>query len=225
MSNVVIRCTGVSKSYADGNSTVVALSEVELTGHAGEVVAVVGPSGSGKTTLLHVVGGIVHPDSGSVNVSGRELDELSTRELAEFRAQTVSFVLADRNLLSVLTAYENVMLGLSLLPLSEPEKHRRATDAFDLVGLTGREHTLPSGLSSGERQRTAIARALARRTPIVVADEPTAHLDHRAADGITTLLGGLADEVSCCIVMATHDLSVVDVAHTVVRLHDGSVAE
>lgn len=218
-------CTDVGKRYADGETTVEALCDVSLTGHLGQVIAVVGPSGSGKTTLLHLIGGSDYADSGSVFAAGIPLESLSTSERADFRASFVSQLFSDSNLLPVLTAYENVMLGLSLLRLPEPEKHHRATEALERVGLKERQHRRPSALSSGERQRTAVARALARRAPIVIADEPTAHLDHELAAEITRLLVDLSHDVPSCIVVATHDAAVADFADRVVRLRDGRLLE
>lgn len=221
MNGEVFRCSRVEKIYTDGETQIVALTDLDLGGHAGEMIAVVGPSGSGKSTLLHLVGGLDSPDAGSVRAAGYDLQELSATERTEFRAGTVSFVFSDNNLLPILTAHENVMLGLSLLPLSEPEKHARATAALAQVGLSDRAHANPGSLSSGERQCAAVARAIARRSPLVIADEPTAHLDHEAAAAITSLLSALSREVPCCVLLATHDETVASASDRVVRLLDG----
>ncbi len=221
VSSPFVVCTEVSKSYSDGDQAVVAVSELSMEAHAGQVTAVVGPSGSGKTTLLHLIGGVEHADSGSIVAAGVDLGELNSSEQTAFRAQTVSFVFADLNLLPVLSVYENISLGLTLLRLAEPEAHRRTMSALDLVGLTDRAHRLPATLSSGERQRVAVARALARESTLVIADEPTAHLDHDLALGITALLRRLVADHGSCVLMATHDRAVADEADQILRLEDG----
>ena len=220
-SSPFVACTEASKSYADGDQAVIAISELSMEAHAGQVTAVVGPSGSGKTTLLHLIGGVEHADSGSIVVAGAALGELSSSEQTAFRAQNVSFVFADLNLLPVLSVYENISLGLTLLRLAEPEAHQRTMSALDLVGLADRAHRLPATLSSGERQRVAVARALARKSTLVIADEPTAHLDHDLALGITGLLRCLAADHGACVLMATHDRAVADEADQILRLEDG----
>lgn len=217
----LVACTEVSKSYADGDQSVIAISELSMEAHAGQLTAIVGPSGSGKTTLLHMIGGVEHADSGSIVAAGADLGELSSSEQTVFRAQRVSFVFADLNLLPVLSIYENITLGLALLRLAGPEAHRRTMSALDLVGLADRAHRLPATLSSGERQRAAVAKALARESPLVIADEPTAHLDHDLALEITDLLRRLAVDHNSCILIATHDRAVADEADEVLRLKDG----
>jgi putative ABC transport system ATP-binding protein len=217
----LVVCTEVNKSYADGDSSVAAICELSMDARAGEVTAVVGPSGSGKTTLLHMIGGVEHADSGTVVAAGIALDALSRSELTSFRAQHVSFIFADLNLLPVLSVYENISLGLSLLRLAEPENHRRAMEALELVGLADRAHRLPATLSSGERQRVAVARALARNSTLVIADEPTAHLDHDLALQITDMLKNLATTQNTCVLMATHDRAVAGKADRILSLEDG----
>lgn len=217
----VVTCTDVSKRYADGAKQVSAVRDVSLETREAEMVAVVGPSGSGKTTLLHLLGGIERPDDGSVVAAGAELSDLNGSELAAFRAHNVSFVFAHLNLLPVLSLYENITLALGVLPLSPAEAHGRAMQALDAVGLADLAHRMPDALSSGERQRGAIARALARDSAIVIADEPTAHLDHDRAVAITTLLRHVADHAGASVIIATHDQTVADFADRVIRLEDG----
>ncbi|MEE8440455.1 MAG: ABC transporter ATP-binding protein [Spirochaetia bacterium] len=217
----LVACFEVSKSYADGDQAVVAISELSMEARAGQMTAVVGPSGSGKTTLLHLIGGIEHADSGSIIAAGADLGELSSSEQTAFRAQNVSFVFADMNLLPVLSVYENISLGLALLRLSARDVDRRAMSALDLVGLADRAHRLPATLSSGERQRVAVARALARESTLVIADEPTAHLDHDLALQITNLFRSLAGDHGSCVLMATHDRAVAEEADQILLLEDG----
>ena len=217
----LVTCTDVSKSYADGKQRVAAISDLSVQVFGGKVTALVGPSGSGKTTLLHLIGGVEHADSGTIIAAGSRLDALSRSELTEFRAAHVSFIFADLNLLPVLSAYENITLGIELLRLPEPEKHRRTMAALELVGLSDRAHSRPADLSSGERQRVAVARALAREATLVIADEPTAHLDHDLALQVTCLLKDLATTLGSCVLIATHDSAVAAEADRVIRLEDG----
>jgi len=220
-SDRTVSCSDISKSYPDGGNIVAAISELSMEADAGTVTAVVGPSGSGKTTLLHMIGAVEHPDSGSIRVAGIGLNDLSGEEQAEFRAQHVSFVFADLNLLPVLSLYENIMLGLHLLHLPMPEMHHRATAALELVQLADLAHRLPAALSSGERQRAALARAVARASSLIIADEPTAHLDHAFAMQIATLLKRLATDNGTCVILATHDQAVAAAADQILRLEDG----
>jgi len=149
-SSPFVICTDASKSYADGDQKVAAVSELSMEARAGEVTALIGPSGSGKTTLLHLIGGVEHADSGSIVAAGVDLGELSSSEQTAFRAQSVSFIFADLNLLPVLSVYENISLGLALLRLAEPEAHRRAMAARIRAGHSRRTDR-PPGSRSGAR--------------------------------------------------------------------------
>ena len=221
----LITFSGVTKSYADGERTVRALREVSFDACRGTVTAVAGPSGSGKTTLLHLAGGVEHPDAGTVMISRTDVGELSRVEQAGFRARHVSFVFSEGNLLPFLTVAENVAIGLSLLELSAPEAYARTVASLERVGLADKAHRLPAALSSGERQRVAVARAVARGVAIVLADEPTAHLDHELAAQIIALLAQMADRDGACVLLATHDPLVAAAADSIIRLADGSRTE
>ncbi len=225
MSQPELVCSEVTKAYRDGDEIVYAVHEVSLSANAGNVVAVTGPSGSGKTTLLHLLGGITHPDSGSIVAGGVDLHRLSTTEEAEFRALKVSFIFSAGNLLPVLTIAENLAIGLSLLRLSTVEIHVRTMTALKRVGLAEKAHRLPEQLSSGERQRVAIARALARGSSIIIADEPTAHLDHELTEVITNLLRNAARDDGACVLVATHDAAVAAAADFRAVLVDGRRVE
>jgi len=167
---VVIEVAGVVKSYTRGGETVRVLDGLDLRVREGEWLALMGPSGSGKTTLLNVLGGLDHPDSGSVVAEGEDIESLSSRDLAAWRARHVGFIFQLYNLVPVLTAFQNVDLPLRLTPLSGAERERQVTTALTLVGLADRMDHYPGQLSGGQEQRVAIARALVTDPTFLLAD-------------------------------------------------------
>ncbi|MFW5689373.1 MAG: ABC transporter ATP-binding protein [Spirochaetota bacterium] len=203
-----IRCTDVTRRYTDGDETVVALHEFTEAFGAGEMVAVTGPSGSGKSTLLALLAAIDYADEGTILVGETELGSLSTVEQAEFRATTVSYLYPEYNLLPMLTVYENISLALSLGRRSEAEIDARIRSSLERLELAAFAHRRPGALSSGQRARAALARAVATGTPVIVADEPTAHLDAGNALLVAELLAAIAREDEALVVIATHDPAV-----------------
>jgi putative ABC transport system ATP-binding protein len=180
-----------------------------------------GPSGSGKTTLLNLVGGLDTPSSGDVIVCGQNLAELGPRRLAAWRADHVAFIFQAYNLLPVLTAYQNVELPLTLLPLSRAERRRHVEIALEIVGLTDRMHHRPDELSGGQEQRVAIARALASDPELLLADEPTGDLDAHSAQEIMDLLVALNKDYGKTIIVVTHDPKVAKMARRQLHLEKG----
>jgi putative ABC transport system ATP-binding protein len=222
----VLRLDEVSRVYGAGAGRSVALDGVSLRIARGEFVAVAGPSGSGKTTLLNLVGGIDAPTSGRVEFDGRALADLTPRELADFRLLRLGFVFQQFSLIPVLTAAENVELPLLFHARLGPAERRRAVaHALARVGLAGKEGRRPSELSGGEQQRVAIARAVAGGPDIVLADEPTANLDHETGAGVVGLLRDLNRERGTTLLYATHDPELLALAGRIVRLRDGRVLE
>jgi len=217
-----VELTGVRRSYAlDEGRTLVALDRVDLAVVAGSTVAIMGPSGSGKSTLLHVIAALEAPDEGRVVVAGQDLAGLSRRELAAHR-RGVGFVFQRFHLLSGLNVLDNVIIPV--LPVrTEFDKHRRAMELLDAVGLAGRERSLPSRLSGGEQQRVAIARALINEPQLVLADEPTGNLDSVTGVEIIMLLLQLRARSGVSVVIATHDVGVAARCDRVVVLRDGRV--
>jgi ABC-type lipoprotein export system ATPase subunit len=220
----VISCRNLVKTFSDGEATIVAVDRFSASFVTGEMVAVTGPSGSGKTTLLNLISAVDYPDSGEIESNGFRLSQLSTTEQADYRARHVSIVHSDHNLLPMMTIYENISLSLSLCALSEFESDRRIRDSLESVGIAELAHRLPGAISSGERARAALARAAAMSTPAIVADEPTAHLDHKAALEIATLLRAIAED-GRCVIVATHDATVSGKAHRRIRLRDGKAVK
>ena len=201
----MISIRDVTKIYSRGGETLTVLDHIDLEVDAGQFCALMGPSGSGKTTLLNIIGGLDHPDSGEVRVSGEDVTRLSDSDLATWRAENVGFVFQGFNLIPVLTAYENVELPLLLTSLSRKERREHALHALDLVGLGDRAKHRPSQLSGGEEQRVAIARALVTDPKLILADEPTGDLDRGSTDQVLDLLCRLNEELEKTIVLVTHD--------------------
>ncbi len=215
----------VVKSYGDGPTAVHALRGVDLDVEAGQVLLMMGPSGSGKTTLLSILGGILRASSGSVRIAGREIVGLPERALPEIRLRHIGFVFQGFNLFPALTAVENVALALDLRGVRGREAARRATEALDVVGLADRAHHRPADLSGGQKQRVAIARALVGRPDIVLADEPTAALDHVSGALVLDLLRRVASDEGRAVVLVTHDPRTLAYADRIVHIEDGRLRE
>ena len=222
---VLIAARGVAKSYRRGGETVSVLEGLDLEVRAGEWLALMGPSGSGKTTLLNVLGGLDHPDAGTVVADGEEIDLLSGADLSAWRARHVGFIFQLYNLIPVLTAHQNVELPLLLTPLKKAERARQVETALGLVGLSDRMHHYPNQLSGGQEQRVAIARAIVTDPTFLLADEPTGDLDSKSAADILDLLGTLHAEMGKTIVMVTHDPRAAERAGRVLHLEKGVLLE
>jgi putative ABC transport system ATP-binding protein len=222
----VILLDSVTKSFGAGAARVVALDRVSLDVEPGAFVAVAGPSGSGKTTLLHLLGALDEPDTGRVVVDGRELEGLGETARAELRLARIGFVFQRFNLVPVLDAAENVELPLLFRKgVSAVDRRRQVSEALDRVGLAGKAHRRPSELSGGEQQRVAVARALAGRPALVLADEPTANLDHETGAAVVELMRELNRRDGTTFLYATHDPELIRLAGRVVRLRDGRIED
>jgi putative ABC transport system ATP-binding protein len=217
----IIELRNVSKAYHKGEADIRPLDDLTLTIDRGDFVALMGPSGSGKTTLLNLLGGLDTPSSGDVIVCGQNLAELNSRQLARWRSDHVAYIFQAYNLLPVLTAYQNVELPLTLLPLSRHERRQHTIKALEIVGLTERIHHRPDELSGGQEQRVAIARALASDPDMLLADEPTGDLDAHSAQEIMSLLISLNRDYGKTIIIVTHDPRVAHMAHRQLHLDKG----
>jgi len=204
---------------------IAAVDGVDLDVRHGEFLVVAGPSGSGKTTLLQLLGALDRPTSGRVEFEGRDLARLSDGELAQLRRDTLGFIFQQFNLIPTLTAAQNVEAALAPRRFRAAERHRRASELLDRVGLGERAGHLPSQLSGGEQQRVAIARALANGPRVLLADEPTGNLDSATGDDIVALLTRLSRDEGLSVVLITHDPTIADAAERVVRMRDGRVLE
>jgi putative ABC transport system ATP-binding protein len=214
----------LTKTYEEGAAGVTALRGVDLEVHAGELVMLIGPSGSGKTTLLSIMGCILSPSSGKVQVAGREVSRLKATEMARVRLEHIGFVFQGFNLFPTLTAGENVELMLELKGVKLTEGKRRAQHLLDQVALGEKYDSFPTNLSGGQKQRVAIARALAGDPKIVLADEPTASLDSHAGRTVMEMMRELAHERGRAVVIVTHDSRVLEFADRIVRIEDGAIA-
>jgi putative ABC transport system ATP-binding protein len=220
----VVRLEGVSKSYRLGDQTVPAVLDVSLSIEPGVFLAIAGPSGSGKSTLLNLIGCIDTPTTGRIWIDSQEVTGRSPNELADLRARTIGFVFQTFNLLPVLSAEENVEYPLlQFSELSRAERKQRVDYFLDVVQLTPYAHNRPNELSGGQRQRVAIARALATRPKIVLADEPTANLDHRTGAGILELMKVINRQFGTTFIFSTHDKKVMAKADRLVRIEDGTI--
>ena len=221
--DVVVRAVGLTRRYKMGGTFVDALQGANLTLTRGEFVALVGPSGSGKSTVLNLIGGLDRPTSGEVWIDGTELGSSDERTLTRHRRQHVGFVFQSFNLLSRLTAEENVALPLMFSGVPEKERRARARALLERVGLEARLTHRPTQLSGGEQQRVAIARALVAQPALLLADEPTGNLDTAIGAEIMGLLKELNQEQGLTLLVVTHDSEVAAFADRVVRLRDGQV--
>jgi ABC-type lipoprotein export system ATPase subunit len=216
----IIETRDLARIYGDGQQ-VRALDGVSLTIYEGELLAIMGPSGSGKSTLLHMLGALERPTSGQVLIDGQDLAQV--RRLDQFRSQTVGFVFQLHNLIPSLTAVENVEVPLGESALRGAERRRWATELLGLVGLSDRAAHLPNQLSGGQRQKVAIARALANKPRLILADEPTGNLDSVSGAEIMDLFGRLNRERAATIIIVTHDPAVARATRRRVILRDGKV--
>lgn len=205
MSDAVLQCVDLTRTYQEGNNRVEVLKGANLSVLAGETIAITGTSGSGKTTLLNLLGGIDKPSSGHVSILGQDLSQLAGSELDRLRNQTLGFVYQFHHLLGEFTAQENAAMPLIIARRPHAECMDRAADILTQVGLQNRLHHKPAQLSGGERQRVAIARALANHPACVLMDEPTGNLDGQTAGGIHALMHSLQEQLTTSFIVVTHD--------------------
>jgi putative ABC transport system ATP-binding protein len=221
----VVRIRDLVKDYRRGSETVRVLDGLSLDIQQGDFVALMGPSGSGKSTLLNLIGGLDRPTSGTLEVDGLRVDELSEGSLGRWRADHVGFIFQMYNLLPVLTAERNVELPLLLTNLDRGQRMKRVAAALKLVGLEHRSRHRPRELSGGQEQRVGIARAIVTDPTLLLCDEPTGDLDRKSGDEILTLLEALNDEYGKTIIMVTHDPHAAERAHRVIHLDKGMLSE
>jgi len=222
----MLSINNVSKSYQDGPRSVQALESVSLQVGAGEFVAVQGPSGCGKSTLLLLAGGLLRPDSGNIEIDGQDPYVLSPDSRAEFRATHIGFVFQQFHLVPYLNVLDNIMAPAMAAPKhasdAGPNVRERASELMERFGLTNRSQHVPGKLSSGERQRAAMARALLNGPKLILADEPTGNLDHDNADTLLGYLTEFAGEGGS-VLLVTHDDRAVSQADSVIRLCEGAL--
>ncbi len=221
----LIKVENVSRIYRIGEVETHALREVSLTIERGEFTALVGPSGSGKTTLLQILGCLDQPTSGRVWIDGKEVGRLNRNQRADVRRGSIGFIFQFFALIPTLTAYENVEMPLLLNGMAVAERRQRVLELLDAVGMRERAHHRPNQLSGGEQQRVAVARALAPRPLMILADEPTANLDTENGKQVMEIMERLNQETSTTYIFATHDPRLFGYARRTIVLRDGQVVE
>ncbi|SHK05190.1 putative ABC transport system ATP-binding protein [Clostridium amylolyticum] len=219
----IVKTLDLCKNYGSNETKVEALKNINLTINEGEFTAIIGPSGSGKSTLLHLLGGIDKPSSGEVIINGKNIYNLKEKELSVFRRRNVGFIFQFYNLLPVLTAEENMLMPL-LLDNKEPDD-KYISEIVNILGLKDRLHHLPSELSGGQQQRVSIARALAYKPSIILADEPTGNLDSKNSKEILELLKFSVKKYNQTLIVITHDLNIASSADRVLSIEDGVITK
>jgi putative ABC transport system ATP-binding protein len=221
---VLLETRDLRRHYQMGASLVRALDGVSIDVAPGEFVGLLGTSGSGKSTLLNLIAGLDRPTSGSLRIFDRDLAQMSSDELSEHRRRNVGIIFQSFNLVSTMTAAENVALAMMFAGVPRGERETRASRLLEAMGLAGRQQHRPTELSGGEQQRVAVARALANDPHLLLADEPTGNLDSRTTREIMTLLKTLNERDGKTIIMVTHDPSLAgEYAHRTITMLDGAV--
>jgi putative ABC transport system ATP-binding protein len=220
-----VRCVDLCKTYRQGEEDIKALDHVSIEIDESGFVCLSAPSGGGKTTLLNAIGGLDRPDSGEVYIGDRRIDNLSKGELAELRLRQIGFVFQAFNLIPVLTARENIEFVMQVQGVSAIDRQLKSLEILEEVGLAGLEDRRPADMSGGQQQRVAVARAIVSRPQLVLADEPTANLDSKTADGLMELFRELNERHSTTFVIATHDKRVMSYAKRLVRMLDGRIVD
>ena len=221
----LIEIRDLKKSYASGGGRLEILTGLSLEADAGEMIGITGVSGCGKSTLLHLIGGMDRQDAGSIQITGRELSELSAAELAGFRNKTIGFLFQFHHLLPEFTALENVMMPLLLRGTPPNEAVVAANDLLNETGLAGRAHHRPGEMSGGEQQRTALARALAGRPSLLLADEPTGNLDPRTGETVAALIRSMHEKHGLTSLIVTHSEKLATLCTRAYRLENGRLVE
>jgi len=224
VSDVILNLKHIYKDYQQGKMVVPVLKDVCLEVERGEYVAVMGPSGSGKSTLMNIIGCLDRPTSGEYHLAGEEVLKLSERGLSDVRLKNLGFVFQNFQLLSRMSALENVALPLVYAGVRRSVRRERAYEALAKVGLEDRVKFLPTQLSGGQKQRVAIARAMVNRPELLLADEPTGALDSRSSSQVMELFGRLNAE-GVTILMITHDRNIAECARRMVTIFDGELSE
>ena len=222
--NLVIFAQNLIKDYEIGDFVVKAVNDVTLRVKERDFVVITGPSGAGKTTLLNLIGGLDFPNSGAIYTNKVKITDMQEESLALFRLMNTGFIFQNYNLISTLTAEENVMFPMNLAGMLLKEQRERAVSLLRKIGLGDRREHLPFQLSAGEQQRVAIARALANNPPIILADEPTANLDKVTSEFIRDLFLDMKNEEKT-IIIATHDDYLIQLATRIISFEDGKIIE
>lgn len=221
---MLLQATGLEKVYDTRGVTTRALAGVDIEIEEGEFLALAGPSGSGKTTLLNLLGALDVPDAGEVLLDGESYAELNATQLSQLRLHKLGFVFQAYNLIPVFSARENVEFVMELQGVAAAQRRARADEVLEQVGLAGLGDKRPLEMSGGQQQRVAVARSIASRPRLVLADEPTANLDSRTATSLLELMRQLNQDAAITFLFSTHDPLVMEAARRTIRLQDGTVS-
>lgn len=221
----IIKIENLHKIYNETVVPVHAVRGIDLEFEEGEFTAIIGPSGCGKTTFLNLVGGLDQPTEGTVVIDGKDISQLSSRQLIDYRLQNIGFVFQSYNLIPVLTAGENVAFIMELQGKSKKERMERAKDLLEQVGIGEKFDIRPGQLSGGQQQRVAVARALASTPKFILADEPTANLDSKATEDLLDMMAEMNKKYNITFIFSSHDQRVIDRARRLITLTDGQVTE
>ncbi|MGK0223785.1 MAG: putative ABC transport system ATP-binding protein [Limisphaerales bacterium] len=219
----VIETKDLVRIFGAGETKVTALDHVNVTIEEGEFTAIIGPSGSGKTTLLQLIGGLDEPDQGEVFLSGTNIANMSGTQLSDFRRDHIGFIFQSYNLIPVLSAEENIEYIMLLQSIPEQQRKERVKEMLALVGLEGLGARRPAQLSGGQQQRVAVARAMASKPDIILADEPTANLDSATGIALLEVMRELNQQMNMTFVFSTHDQKIMDRADRLIHLEDGKL--
>ena len=220
----LIKAENIVKDYRVGEVLIRAIDRVSFEIEEASFVSFVGPSGSGKTTLLNLIGCLDSPTEGNLFVAGEDVKKLNRRERALFRGKNIGFIFQDFNLIPVLTVYENIEYPLIMVQnVPARERKERLMKLLNAVGMLEQENKYPDQISGGEKQRVAIARALVTNPKLVLADEPTANLDHKTAYMVIELMKKMRDEFNTTFIFSTHDQKIVGEAEIIYTLEDGQI--
>ncbi len=220
-----VRCVDLCKTYRQGDQDIKALDHVSIEVAESGFVCLSAPSGGGKTTLLNAIGGLDIPDSGEVYIAGQRIDNLSKGELADLRLQQIGFVFQAYNLIPVLSAIENVEFVMQVQGVAAVERREKANTILEEVGLKGLENRRPAEMSGGQQQRVAVARAIASRPALILADEPTANLDSKTSDELMQLFTELNEKHNTTFIIASHDKRVMNYAKRLICMLDGRIVD
>ena len=223
MENTILKASHLSKYFGKGHTEVRAVDDISLDIKAGELVLIMGPSGSGKTTLLSMLGALLHPTEGSININGENITELKESKLPEIRALNIGFIFQTFNLLEALSVEENILFPSQLRSGGIKKAKARADKLIEQLNLQHRRHVLPQTLSGGEKQRVAIARALINEPKLILADEPTGNLDSETGQEVMMILHDLARDHGYSVLLVTHDPRVEEIADRILWLEDGKL--
>lgn len=219
----MIKLTKINKIFADKHQSFHCLKDIDLSIGQGEFTVIAGPSGSGKSTLLNIMGMLDKPTSGNYLFDEKDVAQFSSNKLADIRRDKIGFVFQAYNLMPVLTALENTEMIMEFSGVSKKERKQRAIETLEAVGLGEFKNRFPAQLSGGQQQRVAVARAIAAKPLLVIADEPTANLDSQSTESLLDLMVSLNEKLGITFIFSSHDPRVIERAHRVIHLQDGKV--